>query len=158
MKLFIGVLCFLTVFFLFNEISLSEQSIIEKEHIYKLPDNIDPVKELPILPVEREWLAYLQESEVKKTEPEKQPKTTKKPPYPTLTIGEKNYQLLGIFKKGNQPFVLLKAVDSELIELTEGSTLSEGVVLQTITASAITLSQGDKLIKFKLFERSDHGE
>jgi len=158
MKWFISLLCVLTVYLLFDELSLSQQSAAEKQHEYKLPENIDPVKKQEILPVEKEWLAYLLEPEVKKPVPESQPEKTKKPPYPTLTVGGKNYQLLGIFKKDDQPFVLLKAVNSELIELKEGATLSENVVLQTITASAITLSQGDELIKFKLFERSDHAE
>ncbi|WKD22049.1 general secretion pathway protein GspB [Pseudoalteromonas sp. KG3] len=158
MKWFIGFLCILTVFTLFDELSLSEEVVTEKSHLYKLPNNIDPVKEQKILPVEEEWLAYLQETEVKTPEPEQKSTQAKKPPYPTLTVGDKNYQLLGILKKDNQPFILLKAPDSKLIELKEGATLSEGVVLQTIAASAIILSQGGELIKFKLFERSDHGE
>jgi len=158
MRWFIGFLCLLTIYLLFDELSLSDNSTSERQHEYKLPENIDPVKKQAILPVEKEWLAYLEVQEDKKPLPEAQPDKTKKPPYPTLTIDDKNYQLLGIFKKGSQPFVLLKAVNSELIELKEGATLSEGVVLQTITASAITLSQGDELIKFKLFERSDHFE
>jgi len=158
MKWFIGFLCLLTVYLLFDGLSLSEKSSADKKHKYTLPQSIDPVKEQRILPVEKEWLAYLQEQEEEKPIPEVQNEKNHKPPYPTITIGEKNYQLLGIFKKDKHPFVLLKAVNSELIELQEGATLSEGVVLKSITASAITLSQGDELIKFKLFERSDHVE
>jgi hypothetical protein len=159
MKWFIGFLCLLTVYLLFDGLSLSAHSSSDKKHKYTSSQSINPVKEQEILPVEKEWLAYLQEQEEEKPAPEAA-KNNKvdKPPYPTITIGEKNYQLLGIFKKDKHPFVLLKAVNSELIELQEGAALSEGVVLQAITASAITLSQGDELIKFKLFERSDHVE
>lgn len=158
MKWFIGFLCLLTVYSLYSDLPFSESSFTEKQQQYELYDNIDPVKKQQILPVEKEWLAYLNEPEVKKPKSEKKPDKTKKSPYPTLSVGGKNYQLLGIFKNDKQPFVLLKAPNSELIELKEGATLTEGVTLQTIAASAITLMQGDELMKFKLFERSDHGK
>ncbi|XQF90936.1 hypothetical protein ACOBV8_06220 [Pseudoalteromonas espejiana] len=103
MKWFIGFLCLLTVYLLFDGLSLSAHSSSDKKHKYTSSQSINPVKEQEVLPVEKEWLAYLQEQEEKNRPQKHKNNKVHKPPYPTITIGEHNYQLLGIFKKINTP-------------------------------------------------------
>lgn len=158
MKWFIAFLCMLTVFVLFDEVYVDEQTSSDKDTNYDVPKNINPIVAQELLPVEKEWLEEFQEKQDVKKEATEQPQKKKESLLPTLNVGDKNYQLLGIFKQNKQPFILLKAADTELLELKEGDELSPDVVLKKISASYITLLKGEETIEFKLFERSDHGK
>lgn len=144
----------ITVLSLFSSLATNNTINANAEKQFNVPAKINPIAELPQLNAEKDWLAYINEPEVvvPKAEPEK------KPPFPALTIGDKNYQLLGIFKQNQQPFILVKGADTDLVKLQEGDEFSDGITLQKITPSAIIILHGKKTIEFKLFERSDHGK
>lgn len=157
MKWLAAFFSLITVLMLFNSLPQSNVINSEPKNEFTTPSKIMPLKKIPELKAENDWLAYTKEP--KKAEvsiPKVEPKP-QKPPYPTLTIGDKNYQLLGIFKQNQQPFILVKGANTDLVKLKEGDAFSKGVTLEKITPSAVLILQGEKTIKFKLFERSDHG-
>ena len=157
MKWLAAFFSLVTLLVLFN--SLPQSNVINSgaNNEFSVPSKIMLLKKTPELKAEKDWLAYKKEPE-KAEEPTPQVEPMpQKSPYPTLTIGDKNYQLLGIFKQQQQPFILVKGAKTDLVKLKEGDEFSEGVMLQKITPSAVIILQDEKTIKFKLFERSDHG-
>lgn len=156
MKYLAAFFSLITVLSLFGSLNTNNEINISTEKQFNVPNKINPIAEQPQLNAEKDWLAYLSEPETPKVEtPKVEPE--KKSSFPALTIGDKSYQLLGIFKQQQQPFILVKGVDTDLVKLQEGDELSDSITLQKITPSAIIILHGKKTIKFKLFERSDHG-
>lgn len=156
MKYLAAFFSLVTVLNLFSAVSTNSEISINTEKQFSVPNKINPIAKQSELNAEKDWLAYLNEVEQPKVVTAKiEPEINS--PFPALTIGDKNYQLLGIFKQFQQPFILVKGVDTDLVKLQEGDELSEGITLQKITPSAIVILYGDKTINFKLFERSDNG-
>ncbi|MDP4985450.1 hypothetical protein [Pseudoalteromonas tunicata] len=157
MKWLAAILSVFTILSLFSAIKQNATIDVSSTSILKVPESITPIKSQPDLNAEKKWLAYI--NEPKKLE-EKAPEIkeeAKKSIFPTLTIDNVAYQLLGIFKQNQRPFILLKGSATELVKLQEGEELSSGVLLQKITPDAVIIAKGDETIKFKLFERSDNG-
>lgn len=157
MKWLAAFFSLVTLLVLFNSLPQSNVINSESKNEFSAPSKIMLLKKIPELKAEKDWLAYTKEPEKAEEPTPKVEPVPQKSPYPTLTIGDKNYQLLGIFKQQQQPFILVKGAKTDLVKLKEGDEFSEGITLQKITASAIIILQGEKTIKFKLFERSDHG-
>ncbi|TMO04188.1 hypothetical protein [Pseudoalteromonas sp. S558] len=157
MKWLAAFFSLITVLMLFNSLPQSNVINSESKNEFSAPSKIMPLKKVPELKAEKDWLAYTKQPEKAEVPTPKVELKPKKPPYPTLTIGDKNYQLLGIFKQNQQPFILVKGANTDLVKLKEGDEFSEGITLQKITTSAVIILQGETTIKFKLFERSDHG-
>lgn len=155
MKYLAAFFSLVTVLVLFSALPTNSALNTNTEKQFSVPNKINPIVDKHELKVEKDWLAYLNEAEQPKVVT---PKIEPTPPlFPALTIGDKNYQLLGIFKQHQQPFILVKGVGTDLVKLQEGDEFSKGIILQKITPSAIIILQGDKTINFKLFERSDNG-
>ena len=157
MKWLAAILSVFTVLSLFRAIEQNDTISASITSMLKVPESINPIENQRELNAEKQWLAYI--NEPKKLE-EKAPeieKETKKPVFPTLTIDNVDYQLLGIFKQNQRPFILLKGSATELVKLQEGDEFSSGVLLQKITPDAVIIAKGDETIKFKLFERSNNG-
>ncbi len=78
------------------------------------------------------------------------------PSYPTLNIAGVDYQLLGIFKSDNLPFILLKAKKESIKKIIQGNEISSGIILKEVSATKIILDRAGKSIEFKLFEPTKH--
>jgi len=157
MKWLAAILSVLTVLGLFSSPDESDPLSSNTASILEVPKSINPIKEQPQLNAEKQWLAYINEPKEPEVKAPEVKEDTKKSAFPTLTIDNVDYQLLGIFKQNQLPFILLKGAATELVKLQEGDELSKGVVLQTIAPDAVIIAKGDETIKFKLFERSDNG-
>lgn len=157
MKWLAAILSVLTVLGLFSSLDENAPPSSNTASILEVPKSINPIKEQPQLTAEKQWLAYINEPKEPEVKAPEVQEDSKKSAFPTLTIDNVDYQLLGIFKQNQLPFILLKGAATELVKLQEGDELSKGVVLQTITPDAVIIAKGDETIKFKLFERSDNG-
>ncbi|GAA6203358.1 hypothetical protein [Thalassotalea sp. SU-HH00458] len=70
-----------------------------------------------------------------------------------ILLGNKKYDLLGIFKKSKLEFVSFRNEENEVIKLYIGQALPGKYVLTSINENTIVFVNGDKQVKFKLFER-----
>ena len=158
MKYLTAILSLITVSILFNSLVVKNAINTDSVKTFNVPKKINPVAESVQLKSEKDWLAYVNEQKKIELPTEKKIELEEKSSFfPTLKIGDENYQLLGIFKQNKQPFILLKGINTDLVKLQEGDELSKSITLKKITSSAIIILHGEETIKFKLFERSDHG-
>lgn len=160
MKWLVSLFSFLTFAWMLNDFSHSESSINAQSIEQKLPAVISFEQEQTQLTLEQTW-ATLKQQHIDKINAAKKPEVKaeeNKASGKFLTIGDKQYQLLGVFASSNEPFVLLKAKSQVLKKLIIGQELTDNIILTQITNSKITVKQGERTIDYKLFELSKNNE
>lgn len=106
------------------------------------------------LAIEKKWQdALKRENLVKETEEN----DAKGKDY-SLTLGNSNYQLLGIFQEQNSQFVLLKDEKGKLIKLANSNELPGGYTLVEISSNLIAFAVNNERLEYKLFEPKSHAK
>lgn len=156
-------LSILTLYYLVNSLVSEDGSIIEDKKLSTISTFSQPNKNTLKLAIEADWLIdhekIAQEKKLKQAQANKKADVVTQKPvklYPTLTIAGVDYQLLGIFKSNNLPFILIKANKLAIKKVVQGAEVSPGITLQQVLANKITLFSAGNTIEFKLFEPSPH--
>jgi len=154
------ILSILTFYLFCSDFLIKDSQLKQNKNLTKLSKFTPPETAVDKLEIEKKWHG-LKEQRVAAANASLQPKLKVKPTVkakvlPTLTIAGIKYQLLGIFKKNNKPFILLKTKNEKLKQVSQGTEISPGVILTSVSSDKITLTTTEKTIEFKLFERDNN--
>jgi hypothetical protein len=153
----------ITLYFLMSSLFIQENTMSEAKALAAVSTFTQPHKNMIKLAIEADWLIdhekiAAQKKAMDSNTKAKAQETAKKPAklYPTLSIAGVDYQLLGIFKSDDLPFILIKANKLPIMKVVQGTEVSPGIVLQRVQANKITLNNSGNTIEFKLFEPITH--
>lgn len=160
MKWLSVILSMLTLYLFGSDFFINNSQNKKTKPVMELAMFIPPKAAVDKLEIEKQWHG-LKEQRIAAAKAVLQPDLKAKPEIkakvlPTLTIAGIKYQLLGIFKTGDNPFILLKTKSEQLKQVPQGTEISPGVILTSVSSDKITLTTTEKTIEFKLFERDNN--